>query len=86
MRRKRRTHSPEFKAKVALAAIQGEADHGRTGQEVRCTRQSDHRLEEAVAEQCPDVFPTSHTLKAKLLIIKQISRATRHYFPIVRVF
>ena len=24
MRRKRRTHSPEFKAKVALAAIQGE--------------------------------------------------------------
>jgi len=24
MRRKRRTHSPEFKAKVALAAIQGD--------------------------------------------------------------
>jgi transposase-like protein len=24
MRRKRRTHSPEFKAKVALAALQGE--------------------------------------------------------------
>ena len=56
MRRKRRTRSPEFNAKVALAAIQGGADHGRTGQEIRCTRQSDHRLEEAVAEQCPDVF------------------------------
>ena len=60
MRRKRRTHSPEFKAKVALAAIQGGSDHGRTDQEVRCTRQSDHRLEEAVAEQCPGCPDFAH--------------------------
>ena len=53
MRRKRRTHSPEFKAKVALAAIQGDLTMAELIKQVRCTRQSDHRLEEAVAEQCP---------------------------------
>jgi len=40
MRRKRRTHKPEFKAKVALAALQGELTMAeikqRSGQSAEC--------------------------------------------------
>ena len=47
-RRKRRNHSPEFKAKVAIAAPEGRQDAGRIGAAVRCASEPDHRLEDPV--------------------------------------
>ena len=48
-RRPRRNHTPAFKAKVALAAIKGEMNAGRTGAAVRCPPQPDHDVEGAAS-------------------------------------
>ena len=50
-KRSRRTHSPAFKAKVALAAIKGEQDAGRAGAAVRRPPQPDHDVERPVARR-----------------------------------
>ena len=47
-KRKRRNHSPVFKAKVALAAVRGGAHPGRSGRAVRGAPESDPGLEEEV--------------------------------------
>ena len=44
-KRPRRNHSPAFKAKVALAALQGEKNLGRVGPGVRRPSQPNQRLE-----------------------------------------
>ena len=44
MRRPRRNHSPAFKAKVALAAIEGNATLRRARATLRRPPQSDHRM------------------------------------------
>ena len=69
MRRKRRTHSPEFKAKVALAAIQGDLTMAELIKkfDVHANQITDWKKQ--LLSNAPDV-PTSHTLRAKLLIIK----------------
>ena len=52
MRRKRRTHKPEFKAKVALAAPQGDLTMAEIMKKNRCPCRSSDGLEKAVVEQC----------------------------------
>ena len=48
-KRARRNHTPAFKAKVALAAVEGRQDAGRTGAALRCASEPDHGLEGATA-------------------------------------
>ena len=52
MRRPRGNHTAAFAAKVAVAALKGRQDAGRTGGEVRCSRESDHAMEDATAGRC----------------------------------
>jgi transposase len=52
MSRKRNTYSPQFKAKVALAALKDDA-HCRTRCSVRGSPHHDQQLETSVDRQCP---------------------------------
>lgn len=49
MKRSRRTHSPAFKAKVALAAIKGEKTLAELAQQFDIHPNQDHDLEKSVA-------------------------------------
>jgi hypothetical protein len=48
-KRPRRHHAPAFKAKVALAALEGQEDADRVGAGFRCSSETDHSLEIAIA-------------------------------------
>ena len=56
MTRERRKHSPAFKAKVALEAMKGERDGGRSGRPVRGPPQPDSDLEEGPADGAAAIF------------------------------
>ena len=58
MRRKRRTHSPEFKAKVALAAIQGDLTMVELVKkfDVHANQITDWKRKKQLLSNAPDVF------------------------------
>ena len=52
MKQSRKKHSPAFKAKVALAALQGDQTIGPVGQPIRNPPQPDTRLEKGTGGGC----------------------------------
>jgi transposase len=56
MRRKRRTHSPEFKAKVALAAVQGDLTMAELVQKFDVHPNQITDWKKQLLDSAPDVF------------------------------
>ncbi len=64
MRRKRRNHLPDFKAKVALAAIKGDKTLAELAEQFDIHQNQIHEWKKQLLEQADTVFGSSQERKA----------------------
>ncbi len=76
MKQTRKKHSPAFKGKVALAALQGEETIGRLASRFEVQASQIHAWKRALVEGAPELFATNQRSqeKAKEAQINQLYR------------
>ncbi len=81
MKQTRKKHSPAFKAKVALAALQGDETIVQLASRFQVHPSQIHAWKRALVEGAPGLFAADQTLK--VVILFEEVNASDHKVPVV---